>query len=240
MTRAAGLIFASGDAAELARNVERLLVEADLRERLIDLTAGSAPGVSQSKHSAWRRGHPLRSARTRPTGPCASRLSAAHRVASTSGHGPARLPRRLAPPAHGKGRVIALRSAATTHLKEAYFDRIVERQVNFNRRLAGAIQELDQELRRLEQATGVPKRDGQSITKIGLYDRWLTYDGRRRTLRPHHRRTPRQDARRHGPQPHARARRRHCRTASPRPVRHRLLRRPPRPPAELGPRRRAI
>ncbi len=51
---------------------------------------------------------------------------------------------------------IALRSAATTHLKEAYFDRIDERQVNFNRRLAGAIQELDQELRRLEQATGVP------------------------------------------------------------------------------------
>ena len=29
-------------------------------------------------------------------------------------------------------------------LKEAYFDRIVERQVNFNRRFAGAIQELDQ------------------------------------------------------------------------------------------------
>ena len=42
--------------------------------------------------------------------------------------------------------VAKTRTASTFHLKEAYFDRVMERQVNFNRRLAEGIGRLDNQL----------------------------------------------------------------------------------------------
>ena len=43
-------------------------------------------------------------------------------------------------------RIAQARSIGTVHLKEAYFDRIMEQQVSFNRALAGSIDALSQEI----------------------------------------------------------------------------------------------
>ncbi len=152
---AAGLIFASGNAAELARNVERLLVEPDLRERLIDRGRQRAQRFSIEAfrlRAAAILCEALELAQQAPAPVASLPLTELHQQADTALRG-YRVGSRL--PLLGQAEA-ALRSAATTHLKEAYFDRIVERQVNFNRRLAGAIHELDQELRRLEQKIGTP------------------------------------------------------------------------------------
>jgi hypothetical protein len=45
------------------------------------------------------------------------------------------------------GRYIArARASATVHMKEAYFDRVMEQQLSFNRALAGAAETLTQKL----------------------------------------------------------------------------------------------
>ncbi len=151
----AGRLFPSGDAAELARNVESLLVEPDLRERLIALGRQRARSFSVEAfrvRAAAILCEALELAKQAPAPAASLPLTELHQQADTALRD-YRIGSHL--PLLGQAEA-ALRSAATTHLKEAYFDRIVERQVNFNRRLAGAIHELDLELRRIEPKTGVP------------------------------------------------------------------------------------
>jgi hypothetical protein len=52
-----------------------------------------------------------------------------------------------------------IRRNSTTHVKEAYLDRVIERQVLYNRLLAGEILQLRTEIARLHKERG---RDAES------------------------------------------------------------------------------
>lgn len=174
---AAGLLFASGDAADLARAVGRALVAPGLRETLIArgrrraqefstaafrvrAAAVICAAVESAKHTpspaaAMSLGHEFARIKTPfrshlpthdqyGTALCLHELSAAADIALREVGVEGRL---------GRGEA-ALRAAATSHIKEAYFDRMVERQVNFNRRLTGVLQRLEGDLAGLEARSG--------------------------------------------------------------------------------------
>lgn len=146
---AAGLLFASGDAADLARAVERLLVAPGLRERLATRGRRRAQEFSTAAFRVRAAAviceavelakHTPPPAASMPLSELDEAADIALREVGVEG--------RL-----GRGEA-ALRAAATSHIKEAYFDRMVERQVNFNRRLIGVLRGLDGELRSLEART---------------------------------------------------------------------------------------
>ena len=148
--QAAGLLFASGDVEDLARSVERLLVAPGLRESLIARGRRRAQTFSTAAfriRAAAVICEAVEMAKHAPppaAGMPRSELDAGADIALREFRTGGRL---------GRGEA-SLRAAATSHLKEAYFDRIVERQVNFNRRLAGTLRILDEELRSLEARPG--------------------------------------------------------------------------------------
>ncbi len=55
-------------------------------------------------------------------------------------------------------RIAQLRTASTVHFKEAYFDRVMEQQVSFNRALAGAIDSLSEKLTERAESTSKARR----------------------------------------------------------------------------------
>jgi glycosyltransferase involved in cell wall biosynthesis len=144
----AGLLFTPGDAADLARQLARLLDDPDLRAEMI------------------RRGQ-ARLAAFMPETFEQNVIRVVDEAVARSRQGP--------PPAGSEPRFplyiysdVALRDYAvrsgapvvgpliewvrinsTTHVKEAYLDRIVERQVNYNKMLATEVGRLQAEVRRL-------------------------------------------------------------------------------------------
>jgi len=149
-SNAAGLTFPPDDVAALAMQIRRVLGEPALRAALIargrrrvgDFSAAQfhARVVELLVELATLAQQP------EPTAQFSnSSLNAAVDVALRTYEVHSELPL--------IGRWLAwLRSNSTTHLKEAYLDRIIERQVNFNRTATQQTQQLQRELLELRQA----------------------------------------------------------------------------------------
>ncbi len=155
---AAGLLFPEGDVDALARQVSRVLEEPALRGALIERGYERVGYFSQEQFN-------LRAAKV------------LHEVNALSRQGPPpaayRPQNRIYDQADVSLRNYRVRSKlpvlgpliewirrnSTTHVKEAYLDRIIERQVLYNRLLAGEIFQLRAEIARLHKELG---RDAES------------------------------------------------------------------------------
>ena len=162
----AGCLFAPGDSADLARQITHLLSEPNLR---IDLIArgkkrAEAFTLQQFDHNVQ---HLINQAlgwaqQPRPVAPHpSSALSLAADVAIRDYKVRSNIP--------GLGRLIEwVRTQSTSHLKEAYLDRIIEQQVNYNRQLAqelGALRATVEELQRQIEALQQRKERGREETR---------------------------------------------------------------------------
>ncbi|RIK43871.1 MAG: holo-[acyl-carrier-protein] synthase [Chloroflexi bacterium] len=161
--RAAGLLCKPGDAEDLARQVQRLLTDAELRATLVERGYARAAAFSPAVFA-----HNLRTVLAE-----AAELAKEPPPAAQSPMG--RLMResdialrsyRVRSGSPIVGRLIEwVRRNSTTHVKEAYLDPIIERQVNYNRLLADEILKLQMENRRLRAAnSGV--RTGVDLIEI--------------------------------------------------------------------------
>lgn len=158
----AGLLFTSGSSADLARQVGRLLADPALHRDLVERGRARAEDFSMARFEtavdgvvAVALGAHKNAGADLSVPPVPPLLRAAD-VALRDYRVRSRLP--------GLGRAIEwLRVHSTTHFKEAYLDRIVEQQVNFNRLAARHLLELRAEIeqmqRDLTQATA-HTRDG--------------------------------------------------------------------------------
>jgi hypothetical protein len=144
----AGLLFAPGDALELTEQVRRLLAEPDLTATLT--ARGRARAAEFSLHRFNERAvavaqEALQLAGDQTCGdrPAVDSLDEAADIALRS--------YRVRSHAPLIGSFIEwVRVNSTTHFKEAYFDRTVEQQVNYNRRLAQEVVGLRARVRELE------------------------------------------------------------------------------------------
>ncbi len=155
---AAGLLFEPGDAAALATCLARVLDDAELRRTLVERGRVRAQAFDLAVFAAntervLAEAVQLGAEGARPIPPAA--------------HGPlyqqadvALRDYRVRSGLPIVGPLIAwLRRNSTTHVKEAYLDRIVEQQVLFNRQLVAEIERLQARLARLERAADEPRRD---------------------------------------------------------------------------------
>lgn len=143
---AAGLLFEPGHTQQLAAQVSALLMRQDMHRSLVARGRRRAQDFSRQAFRA-RAGVVLCEA-LEMSNACAGVpeedvvRSALYQKADTIQRDYTVTSRR---PVLGRY-VAALRSAATVHLKDAYFDRVMERQINFNRMLAGSIAALEQQV----------------------------------------------------------------------------------------------
>ena len=155
---AGGLLCASGDAADMAAKVKLLLTNPSVRHRF---AAGAEKRV-QRFSLAMFRANALAAideavARTAEGTPAdALQADAAYQAAEISMH---TYKVRSNLPLVG-ALLVWLRRNSTTHLKEAYLDRIVEQQVNYNRAVARELSQLRTELAELRRQLDPP--DGMS------------------------------------------------------------------------------
>ncbi len=154
----AGLTFQPGDANHLAIQIRRLLDDHDLRATLIERGrqrvqifnktkfAEHASGILDEAQELARQGPPP--AAHRAVDPLVRKADIALRNYRVRSDLPV------------FGRLLAwLRSNSTTHIKEAYLDRIIEQQVTYNRLLAEEIIHLRAQLRTLEARLAQAEHD---------------------------------------------------------------------------------
>ena len=140
---AAGLIFPPGDVETLAEQVQRVLGDTDLRAELVARGRERARAFHREQilEQSWQalveasQQDLLAHARETPLRAKADTALRSYRIRS-------RVP--LLGPL-----IEWVRYNLTTHVKEAYLDRIVERQVMYNRQVAQEIQALREEVARL-------------------------------------------------------------------------------------------
>jgi glycosyltransferase involved in cell wall biosynthesis len=148
-TQAAGLLFPAGDVDALVEKVSQVLGQPGLREGLIERGRQRVEHFSQDKFSL-RAAEVLREAQQlalQGPAPAASQpRSWLYDQADISLRG-----YRVRSRVPALGRLIEwIRHNSTTHLKEAYLDRIIERQVVYNRLLADEVSRLRAEVARLK------------------------------------------------------------------------------------------
>ncbi len=147
---AAGLLCAPGDADALAACLAQVLDDAELRRGLVERGRTRAQAFDLSAFAANTQRVLAEAVQLGQTGP---------RPAPPVAHGPlyqqadvALRDYRVRSGLPIIGPLIAwLRRNSTTHVKEAYLDRIVEQQVLFNRQLVAEIERLNARLARLER-----------------------------------------------------------------------------------------
>lgn len=147
--RAAGLLVAPGDADELAcgiaailddpERVAMLLARGHARAQAFSLAAfaQAAQAVIDEALSLAAQPPPAATRAPSPLYAAADTLMRGHKVVSS-------VP--LAGPLIAQARI-----HSTTHLKEAYFDRVMEQQVNFNQLLAREIEDLQRRIAQFQQ-----------------------------------------------------------------------------------------
>jgi glycosyltransferase involved in cell wall biosynthesis len=144
----AGLLFHSGDGADLARQLRRLLVDQELRQTLV--ARGRARAQEFTPQQFGRRVAAVLAEvselATMPPPSAQRRQSPLHTFADIALR-EYRVHSRL--PLVGRW-IERLRGASTSHLKDAYLDRIVEQQVYYNRVVADELGTLHEELLRLQ------------------------------------------------------------------------------------------
>ena len=181
----AGLLFAPGDANSLRTQIERLLEDDGLRAQLREA------GYRRAQHFALD----------------AFASQARSLVADVLSSEPAKSPAAsdlldLADTAYRDYRVRSglplvgpllawLRRQSTTHVKEAYLDRVIEQQVNYNRRLASEIERAARRSRRAQAAAAAGVADAHRPLQPAA-----GHARRRRTPRPGPRRVPQPHPRR--------------------------------------------
>jgi glycosyltransferase involved in cell wall biosynthesis len=161
---AAGLVFSPGDVEGLVKQISRLLHEPQTRQALIErgyqrvehfskerFVTNASKVLAEVQELACQGAPP---AAARPSTPLTQYADVALRNYRVRSHAPL------------LGRLIEwVRYNMTTHLKEAYLDRIVERQVLYNRTVADEIAQLQTEVAKLKdqvnelQEVGKPPMD---------------------------------------------------------------------------------
>lgn len=141
---AAGLLFQPGAASDLARQVARILTEPALRQSLVERGARRVAEFTVERFQQRVRSLLVELAELaqapppiamRPHNPLYEFADVALRGYRVRSHIPI------------LGRLVEwVRTNSTTHLKEAYLDRIIEQQVNYNRLLADEIERLRTEV----------------------------------------------------------------------------------------------
>jgi len=153
---AAGLLFAPGDSRDLVRQIKQLLADPVWRAALIaqGKTRVADFGLEPfDKHVQAVIAAALTWAQAVPSAPShlQSPLYAAADVALRDYRVRSSIP--------GLGRFIEwVRTNSTSHLKEAYLDRIIEQQVNYNRQMAQEIARLQAEVAALQREVDALKR----------------------------------------------------------------------------------
>lgn len=155
---AAGLLFAPDNAADLARQIRRILDDPALRADLVRrgrlraqrytpdrLAVHVAQVVEEARGLAAAGRPPVPAAHQHPLFDYYDVALRGYQVNSGL-------------PLVGRW-VAAVRRAITSHVKEAYLDRIVERQVDYNSLLALEVARLQEEVRRLQAELAALRRD---------------------------------------------------------------------------------
>jgi glycosyltransferase involved in cell wall biosynthesis len=145
--QAAGLLFASGEAGDLARQLRRILTDASLRNTLVERGRQRVQAFTPEKFAAN-----IRQA-VRDAEQLARDLPAMQRQFIPLYHlaDVALRDYRVRSGLPLVGRLIEwVRTHSTTHVKEAYLDRMVERQVVYNRLLADEVRRLQAEVHKLQ------------------------------------------------------------------------------------------
>jgi glycosyltransferase involved in cell wall biosynthesis len=154
---AAGLLFAPDDAADLAHQVRRLLDDPALYADLVRRGQARARCYTHDRFTA-NVGQVLdaveQMAQAGTPVPAQERQLFGYADIALRGYTV-----RSGAPIVGRW-IAAVRRALTSHVKEAYLDRIVERQVNYNEQLALEIARLQQEVRDLQGAIEALRRHG--------------------------------------------------------------------------------
>lgn len=171
--KVAGLVFSPGNVEDLVKQISRLLREPQLRQVLIErghqrvehfskdrFVANAEKVLAEAQELACQGPPP---AAARPITPLAQHADVALRNYRVRSHVPL------------MGRLIEwVRYNMTTHLKEAYLDRIVEQQVLYNRSVADEIARLQAEIAGLKaqvselQEGGKPPVDQPEREEIQL------------------------------------------------------------------------
>lgn len=160
---AAGLLCTPGDAEDLARQVRRLLSDANLRATLVERGRARAQFFSSARFAQNLRALLAEVAEVAQEPPPAAQ-SPVGRLTRQSDVALRGYQVRSGAPF--VGRLIEwVRRNSTTHVKEAYLDPIIERQVNYNRLLADEIIKLQLEIQQLRTAKRV-LRTGVDLIEI--------------------------------------------------------------------------
>jgi glycosyltransferase involved in cell wall biosynthesis len=145
--QAAGLLFRPGEAGDLARQLRRVLTDASLRSALVERGRLRVQAFTPEKFAAN-----IRQA-VRDAGQLARDLPAMQRQFIPLYHlaDVALRDYRVRSGLPLVGRLIEwVRTHSTTHVKEAYLDRMVESQVVYNRLLADEVRRLQAEVHKLQ------------------------------------------------------------------------------------------
>jgi hypothetical protein len=159
---AGGLLFAEGSVDDLVKQITRMLDEPNLRNALVAqgqrrVRAFSAQQfeinvintIEEAVHLSKQDAQPAYSLATPPLASYADIIMRDYRVRS---HAPM------------VGKLIEwVRVNSTTHVKEAYLDRVLERQVNYNRLLAVEVAALQNELVGLRSQVSELRRQVASL-----------------------------------------------------------------------------
>ena len=153
---AAGCLFTPGDSVDLAHQIKQLLADPARRTALIARGKARVADFELESFDAHVQAviaAALTSAQQTPPAPSRppSPLYAAADVALRDYKVRSSIP--------GLGRLIEwVRTNSTAHLKEAYLDRIIEQQVNYNRQMAQELARLQAEVEALQREIDALKR----------------------------------------------------------------------------------
>jgi glycosyltransferase involved in cell wall biosynthesis len=145
--QAAGLLFAPGEAGDLACQLRRVLTDASLRTALIARGQLRVQAFTREKFAAnFRQAVDEAELFARELPAMQRQFVPLHDLADV-----ALRDYRVRSGAPFIGRLIEwVRTHSTTHVKEAYLDRMVERQVIYNRMLANEVRRLQTEVHKLQ------------------------------------------------------------------------------------------
>ena len=159
----AGLVFAPGDVDALVATIARVLDEPGLAEQLATRGRRRADEFSQTRfeeHTVAALAHAAELARQGPPPAATQRATPLYEQADV-----ALRAYRVRSKLPVVGRLLEwLRYNLTVHVKEVYMDRVIEQQVNYNRRLAAEIAELRAEIASLkaQREEEVSRKDAKS------------------------------------------------------------------------------
>jgi glycosyltransferase involved in cell wall biosynthesis len=147
---AAGLLFAPGDAADLARQVTRLLDDPALRAELVDRGCKRARqfGLEPFAEQVWEV--VCAAAELHAAGPAPAQGQDRHPLFAYADIAMRGYTVRSGAPVAGRW-IEWIRRNSTTHVKEAYLDPMIERQVTFNQQLALEVERLQAEVVHLRE-----------------------------------------------------------------------------------------